>query len=192
MARMRERIFAGAGAILFFGSACAVTLFALTQGSGDNSKSTQTAQTCTDTQTEETLAVPEAYTTAAPVADLQTTDLEPGKGQAAKNGDGLVMKYYGTLAGNGTKFDENFTDATAFAFKLGTGAVITGWDKGLVGMKVGGTRRLVIPAEQAYGAAGSCRMYDQTDRSKCTDYAIPPDSDLVFVVKLLRIQKVQQ
>jgi peptidylprolyl isomerase len=85
------------------------------------------------------------------------------------------MKYYGTLATNGTKFDENFTDTTAFAFTLGQGQVIEGWDKGLVGMKAGGMRRLVIPAAEAYGsqAQGS----------------IPANSDLVFVVKLLRIQK---
>jgi len=85
------------------------------------------------------------------------------------------MKYYGTLAADGTKFDENFTNATAFAFTLGQGQVIQGWDKGLVGMKAGGMRRLVIPAAQAYG--------DQAQGS------IPANSDLVFVVKLLRIQK---
>jgi FKBP-type peptidyl-prolyl cis-trans isomerase len=86
------------------------------------------------------------------------------------------VKYYGTLASNGTKFDENFTDATAFAFKLGQGQVIEGWDKGMVGLKAGGTRRLVIPAAQAYG-------------SQSPSAAIPANSDLVFVVKLLRIQK---
>jgi FKBP-type peptidyl-prolyl cis-trans isomerase len=188
MARMRERIFAGAGAILFFGSACAVTFFALTQGSGDKTATTQTSQNCTDTQTEPTLDVPKAYTTADRVTELQKTDLSAGSGRAAKANDCVVVKYYGTLAKDGSKFDENFTDATGFPFKLGTGAVITGWDEGLVGMKIGGTRRLVIPAEKAYGAAGSCRTYDQTDQSKCTNYVIPPDSDLVFTVKLLRIQ----
>jgi FKBP-type peptidyl-prolyl cis-trans isomerase len=86
------------------------------------------------------------------------------------------MKYYGTLATTGVKFDENYTEATAFAFTLGGGQVIEGWDKGLVGMKVGGTRRLVIPAAQAYG-------------SQSPSAAIPANSDLVFEVKLLRIQK---
>ena len=98
------------------------------------------------------------------------------RSQAAKVGDCLVVKYYGTLASNGTKFDEDFTDTTALAFTLGQGQVIPGWDQGLVGMKVGGTRRLAIPAAQAYG-------------SQSPTAAIPANSDLVFVVKLLRIQK---
>ena len=61
------------------------------------------------------------------------------------------MKYYGTLASDGTMFDENFTKKTLFQFQLGQGQVIPGWDQGLVGMKVGETRRLVIPSSLAYG-----------------------------------------
>jgi FKBP-type peptidyl-prolyl cis-trans isomerase len=173
--RKRDRIFAAFGAILFFGSACAVTAYYIT--SANNSDATpKTQQTaCSDAQQEPTLAVPDIYKSEAAVTDLQITDLEAGTGAAAKDGDCLVMKYYGTLATTGAKFDENFTDTTAFAFTLGQGQVITGWDKGLVGMKVGGTRRLVIPAAQAYG-----------DQSPSAD--IPANSDLVFVVKLLRIQ----
>jgi FKBP-type peptidyl-prolyl cis-trans isomerase len=176
MARLRERIFAGAGAVLFLGSASVVTVLAIAQSSGkDNTANTQNSQqTCSDNQAEQTLPVPDAYTPTEPVTQLQTTDLEQGSGPAAKDGDCLVVKYYGTLASNGTKFDENFTDTTAFAFTLGKGQVITGWDQGLVGLKAGGTRRLVIPAAMAYG--------DQAQGS------IPANSDLVFVVKLLRIQ----
>jgi len=145
------------------------------QPGSDSAASTTAQHTCTDSQTEPTLDVPEAYKPTGPVTDLQSTDLTNGSGAAAKAGDCLVMKYYGTLAADGTKFDENFTNATAFAFTLGQGQVIQGWDKGLVGMKAGGMRRLVIPAAQAYG--------DQAQGS------IPANSDLVFVVKLLRIQK---
>lgn len=181
MARMRERIFAGFGAVLFLGSACVVTVYAVMQG-GDPSTASQSdtdtsqtdSQTCTDTQTEQALAVPEVYKPEGTVTELQKTDLEAGGGATAKSGDCLVVKYYGTLASNGTKFDEDFTDTTAFAFKLGAGQVITGWDQGLVGMQAGGTRRLVIPAAQAYGANAQG--------------SIPANSDLVFVVKLLRIQ----
>lgn len=161
---------------MFLASACALTLFVIFQPSSDTTNNTTTAQqACTDNKTEEKLPVPDIYKPDGAVADLQTTDLIPGTGQAAKDGDCVVVKYYGTLASNGTKFDEDFTDTSGFAFVLGQGSVITGWDKGLVGMKVGGTRRLVIPASQAYGsqAAGS----------------IPANSDLVFVVKLERIQK---
>jgi FKBP-type peptidyl-prolyl cis-trans isomerase len=97
-----------------------------------------------------------------------------GNGAVAKNGDCLVVKYYGTLASNGVKFDENFTQPTAFAFTLGQGQVIQGWDQGLVGMKVGGERRLVIPANLAYGSTGSG--------------AIPANAALVFDVRLLKIK----
>lgn len=182
MAQMRERIFAGFGALLFLGSACALTVFVLLQpGSASNTaknttNSTQSSAQCTDNKTEPTLPVPATYKASGKVTTLQTTDLTTGTGPAAKSGDCLVVKYYGTLATNGTKFDEDFTDTTALAFVLGNGQVIPGWDSGLVGMKAGGERRLVIPAAQAYGgqAVGS----------------IPANSDLVFVVKLLRIQKV--
>lgn len=176
MTRMRDRVFAGFGAFLFLASACGLTIFVIMQPSSDNTSNTASSQqTCADSKTEPTLAVPEVYKPAEPVTTLQTTNLTQGSGAAAKSGDCLVMKYYGTLASDGTKFDENFTDTTAFAFKLGQGQVIEGWDKGLVGLKTGGVRRLVIPAAQAYGsqAQGS----------------IPANSDLVFVVKLLRIQK---
>lgn len=176
MTRVRERVFAGFGAFLFLGSACALTIFVIMNpGSNDTAANTSQQKTCSDTQTEPALAVPEVYKPDGAVTALQTTDLTAGSGPAAKDGDCLVMKYYGTLASNGTKFDENYTESTGFAFTLGQGQVIQGWDKGLVGMKAGGVRRLVIPAAQAYG--------DQSPSA-----AIPANSDLVFVVKLLRIQ----
>jgi FKBP-type peptidyl-prolyl cis-trans isomerase len=176
MARLRERLFAGFGAFLFLASACALTIFVIMQPGTDNTASqTSQKQQCTDSRTEETLAAPEAYVPTEPVTTLGVTDLTQGSGPAAKVGDCLVMKYYGTLASDGTKFDENFTDTTGFAFTLGQGQVITGWDNGLAGMKAGGMRRLVIPAAQAYG-------------SQSPSAAIPANSDLVFVVKLLRIQ----
>lgn len=177
MARMRERLFAGFGAFLFLASASALTIYVIMQpGSNNTAANTTSQQACADSQTEPTLDVPEAYKPTEPVTSLQTTDLTQGSGPASKDGDCLVVKYYGTLAANGTKFDENFTEATAFAFQLGQGQVIEGWDKGMVGMKAGGVRRLVIPAAQAYG-------------SQSPSAAIPANSDLVFIVKLLRIQK---
>src|ERR1700754_4377634 len=100
MARMRERIFAGFGALLFLGSACVVTVFAVIQGGGDKQPDTsQTSQqTCVDNQTEQALDVPEIYKPDGAVAELQQTDLETGSGAAAKSGDCLVVKYCGTLA----------------------------------------------------------------------------------------------
>ena len=174
MTRMRERVFAGFGAFLFLASACALTIFVIMNPNDDTTAKKTDTQACVSNGTEESVPTPEAYKPEGAVTELQKTDLKKGSGPAAKSGDCLVMKYYGTLASDGTMFDENYTDTTAFAFTLGQGQVIQGWDEGLVGMQAGGTRRLVIPAIQAYG--------DQANGK------IPANSDLVFEVKLLRIQ----
>jgi FKBP-type peptidyl-prolyl cis-trans isomerase len=136
--------------------------------------STSTCNIQTPVTGQETLPAPEIYKSSGKVEKLQTTDIQEGSGQTAKDGDCLVMKYYGTLASSGTVFDQNFDKPLALQFTLGKGDVIKGWDEGLVGIKTGGTRRIVIPADKGYGAqaAGS----------------IPANSDLVFVVKLESIK----
>lgn len=181
--RNRDRFFAGFGAILFLVTSSALTILVVwTVSHQNNTNSTNAANqsqqaACQDTKTEPTFAAPTAYKPNGAVKSLQTTDLVPGTGAAAKDGDCLVMKYYGTLASDGKLFDENFTKPTGFAFTLGQHQVISGWDQGLVGMKVGGERRLVIPASLAYGS-------QSPDPS-----TIPENADLVFDVKLLRIQQ---
>jgi peptidylprolyl isomerase len=176
MARMRDRIFAGLGAVLFFASASALTVFAVMQGSNDSKNPTQTANTCDITSVSAPKeAPPETYKPDGAVTELQKVDLQDGTGEAAKNGDCLVMKYYGTLAADGTVFDQDYDSDQGLQFKLGQGQVIEGWDQGLEGMKVGGTRRLVIPSALAYR--------DQAQGK------IPANSDLVFVVKLVNIKK---
>ena len=118
-------------------------------------------------------AAPTAATaTDKPVTQLQITDEREGTGVAAKKGDMLTMNYRGTLQ-NGKVFDESY-GGEPFEFKLGEGQVIEGWDKGIVGMKVGGKRKLVIPAKMAYG-----------QRSPSPD--IPANSVLVFEVELLEV-----
>lgn len=169
---LRHRIFAGLGAVLFLVTASAFTIMVVIDMARGNDKVTQDTQ---QSRKEEILPTPEVYKPTDDVTELQTTDLTPGSGEAAKVGDSLIMKYYGTLATDGTVFDQNFSTETAFTFKLGAGEVIQGWDKGLEGMKVGGMRRLVVPSDQAYGESGRG--------------SIPANADLVFVVKLLRIQK---
>ncbi len=168
--RLRDRIFAGLGAAVFLVTASAFTIAVIVDMAKKKDEPKPAVQ-----QKEEILVAPEVFKPEGDVTELQSTDLTPGTGEAAKAGDTLVMKYYGTLAADGTLFDENFTKDTAFTFALGSGQVIQGWDKGLEGVKVGGTRRLVIPSNLAYGEAGQG--------------AIPANADLVFVVKLLRIQK---
>ena len=182
--RLRDRIIAGVGALVFLISASTFTVFVLVDILKPKDKTDLTSQVaqqqqqqaaCTANQTEVVLDAPEVYKTDADVTELKVDDLKPGSGATAKPGDCLIMKYYGTLAKEGTVFDESYTKPTAFAFTLGAGSVIKGWEQGLVGIKEGGTRRLVIPSDMAYGAQATS--------------SIPPNSDLVFVVELLRIKK---
>lgn len=98
--------------------------------------------------------------------------------QVAKPGDTVAMNYTGTLA-DGTVFDSNvdpkFNHVTPFVFTLGAGQVIQGWDKGIVGMKVGEKKHLVLAPEDAYGATGAGNV-------------IPPNATLTFDVELLAIK----
>jgi peptidylprolyl isomerase len=107
---------------------------------------------------------------------LQITDEAIGQGPAAAAGDNVTMQYVGSLT-NGTVFDASAKHGTeGFEFALGSGQVIKGWDEGIVGMKVGGKRKLVIPAELGYGSRGA-------------GAAIPPNSTLIFEVELVKLQK---
>jgi FKBP-type peptidyl-prolyl cis-trans isomerase FkpA len=105
---------------------------------------------------------------------LQYEELKEGNGAAAKAGDSVEVHYTGWLT-DGTKFDSSLDRRQAFAFPLGAGRVIKGWDEGVAGMKVGGKRKLVIPAALGYGARGAAGV-------------IPPNAELTFEVELLRIR----
>lgn len=115
-------------------------------------------------------AVPSVVTAPTPVAELEKIDIEMGSGAEVQPGDCVAALYYGTLASTGEKFDGNYETGQPIEFPLS--GVIAGWSQGIPGMKVGGVRRLVIPAELAYGAQGSGN-------------SIPPNSDLVFEVQIL-------
>ncbi|HZH98240.1 MAG TPA: FKBP-type peptidyl-prolyl cis-trans isomerase [Fimbriimonadaceae bacterium] len=105
---------------------------------------------------------------------LQTTDLVKGKGASASKGDVVTVLYTGSLQ-DGKVFDST-EGKPPFAFELGAGVVIKGWDEGIRGMKVGGKRKLVIPPHMGYGASGSGEV-------------IPPNATLTFEVELLRVDK---
>ncbi|GAC1438292.1 MAG: hypothetical protein NVSMB51_13940 [Solirubrobacteraceae bacterium] len=111
--------------------------------------------------------------TGAVPAKLEIKDLIPGKGAAAASGQSLTVEYVGVLWRTGKQFDASWDRAKApFSFTLGAGSVIPGWDKGLIGMKVGGRRELIIPAALAYGPQGR-------------PPAIPANSPLIFDIDLL-------
>ena len=104
---------------------------------------------------------------------LQYIDLTVGAGTTAQAGQTVTVHYTGWLQ-NGKKFDSSIDRGQPFSFPLGAGRVIKGWDEGVQGMKVGGTRKLIIPSNLGYGARGAGGV-------------IPPNATLVFEVELLGI-----
>ena len=109
----------------------------------------------------------------ATVTELKMEDTKVGTGDQAVTGKSVTVHYTGWLT-DGTKFDSSKDHGQPFTFQLGGGQVIKGWDQGVVGMKVGGVRKLTIPSSLAYGANGAGGV-------------IPPNATLVFEVELLAV-----
>ena len=105
---------------------------------------------------------------------LKITDLVEGTGAEAQSGNTVSVNYRGTLT-NGQEFDSSYRRNQAFTFPLGGGRVIRGWDEGVVGMKEGGKRRLVIPPDLAYGSRGAGGV-------------IGPNETLIFEIELVKVQ----
>lgn len=114
------------------------------------------------------------------IKDLETDDIIEGDGKEAKIGDTLYVHYVGQLE-NGDTFDTSTYVAEPFVLQLGVGQVIAGWDLGLAGMREGGTRRLVIPSELAYGPREISDLNGTV--------IIPANSTLVFDVVLLHVDE---
>jgi len=107
--------------------------------------------------------------------DLVIEDIIVGDGAEAKAGDTVSTHYVGVAWSTGEEFDASWNRGAPLDFRVGVGQVIQGWDQGLLGMKVGGRRRLEIPADMAYGDRGA-------------GSAIAPGESLIFVVDLLGVR----
>ncbi len=110
-----------------------------------------------------------------PPADLEITDLVEGDGAEAKAGQFVSVHYVGVAHSTGEEFDASYNRGAPLDFRLGVGQVISGWDTGVQGMKVGGRRKLVIPPHLAYGDRGAGGV-------------IKPGETLIFVVDLMGVR----
>ncbi|GAA3378038.1 FKBP-type peptidyl-prolyl cis-trans isomerase [Streptomyces sannanensis] len=109
-----------------------------------------------------------------PPKDLEIKDIWEGDGPEAKAGDFVKVHYVGVAFSTGEEFDASWNRGAPLQFQLGVGQVITGWDRGVQGMKVGGRRQLIIPPHLAYGDRGA-------------GSAIAPGETLIFVCDLVAV-----
>ena len=126
-------------------------------------------------------AKPGAVTPTSGISSMQSIELKAGSGEPLTAGKVAVVQYTGWLYeasakdNKGKQFDSSRTGGQPFGFPVGTGQVIKGWDQGVAGMKVGESRRLIIPADLAYGDSGAGGV-------------IPPGATLVFDIDLIGIE----
>jgi FKBP-type peptidyl-prolyl cis-trans isomerase len=181
MANKRERVFALFGAVLFLVTASALTIaviITLASDKGTDNSANDTSNTKTLQGTK--LANFTPITT--DVTSLQIIDTKEGTGQAVKKGDTVTVDYTGAVAATGLIFQSSLDTGQPASFPVQEGTatqdgVIKGWADGVPGMKVGGTRRLIIPADQAYGA------------NPPQGSGIPANAALVFDITLHKIGK---
>jgi FKBP-type peptidyl-prolyl cis-trans isomerase FkpA len=187
MAKKRHRAFAAFGAILFLVTSSALTIAVIislassksssgsdTSGSSTSGSSTGSNSTAKSTNSNSIAGtkLSDFTPTSTPQTKLQIIDTKVGTGETAKAGDTITADYVGALMKTGVVFDASQDHGGPQTFSLSQ--VIAGWSQGIPGMKVGGTRRLLIPASLGYGTQGS-------------GSTIPPNSDLVFDITLTKI-----
>ncbi|MBI1856935.1 FKBP-type peptidyl-prolyl cis-trans isomerase [Candidatus Saccharibacteria bacterium] len=170
-----ERIFALTAALVFLTTTVAISLVVVWQARQDN-KDSQTAISQQGSLKEAKLEGTKlaGFTPIDKVEQLQISDLQVGTGAEVKEGATVTAHYTGALAKNGTIFQSSHDGANQ-PVEFPLNGVIAGWTKGVPGMKVGGTRRLIIPASLAYGESSPSAN-------------IPPNSDLVFDIELTAIK----
>jgi peptidylprolyl isomerase len=139
--------------------------------SGDTGTETEAAPDLTDTSVKPVIDKP----TGTPPRRLEKEDIVKGKGPGARPGDTVIVNYVGVSFSTGEEFDASWDTGQPYPVQLGAGTVIEGWEKGLVGIRKGGRRELIIPPEMAYGAKGA-------------PPSIGPNETLVFVIDAIEIQ----
>ena len=175
MARLHHRAFAAFGALLFLLTSSALTIAVILSSVQQHNQSKNSPpSTSQNTSNTPKLAGTKLvnFTPVASVPQLQETDLVPGTGSTVKPGASVTVDYTGAVAATGVIFQSSKDSGQPASLSLSQ--VIPGWSQGIPGMKVGGTRRLLIPANLAYGAnppAGS---------------GIPANADLVFDVTVYK------
>jgi FKBP-type peptidyl-prolyl cis-trans isomerase FkpA len=179
MTRKRDRAFAGFGAALFLLTSSALTIAVIVslvqQHSSPSGSATSSSGSSTSSSSSQKLAGTKLanFTPITSVPTLQTTDLVPGTGATVQTGDTITVDYTGAVASTGVIFQSSLDSGQPVTFSLS--GVIKGWQLGIPGMKVGGTRRLLIPAALAYGA------------SPPSGSGIPANANLVFNVTVHKI-----
>jgi FKBP-type peptidyl-prolyl cis-trans isomerase len=183
MARKRERTFAAFGAILFLVTSSALTIAVIIsliqqhKSNSNNPSSTTSSNSSSSTSKTSSTKLEgtklQNFTPIASIPTLQTKDLVVGKGAAVAKGGSVTVNYTGAVAATGVIFQSSLDTGQPASFSLSQ--VIQGWQQGIPGMKVGGTRQLLIPAALAYGA------------NPPSGAGIPANADLVFNVTLLKI-----
>lgn len=136
----------------------------------ESSAASEAPESSSDGKTKPTVTVPKGVSP----KNFAIRDLEKGSGPEAKSGDTVTVQYVGVGYDSEEEFDSSW-GREPFSFTIGGGEVITGWERGVEGMKVGGRRELLIPGKLAYGAAGSPPN-------------IGPDETLIFVIDLLAVE----
>lgn len=183
MAKPHQRVLALALAVIFLGVSVATGAAVIWQISQDNKHNSASSDTSNNGQDNKQAKPKEGalqgtklanFTPITAIDSLQITDLQVGTGDEVKEGATVTAHYTGALAKDGTIFESSHDGGQPATFPLS--GVIEGWQKGVPGMKVGGKRRLVIPASQAYGEQGS-------------PPTIGPNEPLVFDIELVSIQQ---
>jgi FKBP-type peptidyl-prolyl cis-trans isomerase len=178
MAQKRQRIAAVIAALIFLGSSLGASGYVIYLLATNKDKPAATTPAATPSTAQQPATNPKVgqkmdnFTPVATVSELQATDTKVGDGAAATATSKVTVAYVGALAKDGTIFDAS-SDGKPVSLSLDQ--VIKGWQQGVPGMKVGGSRRLLIPAALAYGAQSPAA-------------SIPANSDLVFDITLIAVQ----